>query len=245
MTAARYVGARVGRVEDARLLTGHSTFVDDIVLPGMLHAYFVRSQYARAAIRGIDTCGRARGAGRSVRVHRGRPQSRREGAVAHVDRRREPGDSPTAARRRPRCASSATPSRSWSPTSCALAMDAAELVDIEYEPLPAGRRLHHGRKRRRARTRAARLQRHRRARPACRRRRSTTCSRPPRTSRARRSPSTRTAPAPMECRGVDRRLHAFDRRADDALIDPGAARGAAVLLTPARHPRAPDPRRGA
>ncbi len=54
-SAARYVGARVARVEDARLLTGHGTFVDDIVLPRMLHAYFVRSQHARAAIRGIDT----------------------------------------------------------------------------------------------------------------------------------------------------------------------------------------------
>ena len=42
----------VARVEDARLLTGHGTFVDDIVLPGMLHASFVRSPYARARIRG-------------------------------------------------------------------------------------------------------------------------------------------------------------------------------------------------
>jgi carbon-monoxide dehydrogenase large subunit len=41
-------------VEDRRLLTGHSTFVDDIVLPRMLHAVFVRSPFARAAIRGID-----------------------------------------------------------------------------------------------------------------------------------------------------------------------------------------------
>ena len=53
--AARYVGARVDRVEDARLLTGRGTFVDDIALPGMLHAAFVRSPFARAAIRGIDT----------------------------------------------------------------------------------------------------------------------------------------------------------------------------------------------
>ena len=52
--AARYVGTRVGRVEDARLLTGRGTYVDDITLPGMLHAYFVRSPHARAAIRGID-----------------------------------------------------------------------------------------------------------------------------------------------------------------------------------------------
>ena len=43
------------RVEDARLLTGHGTFVDDIVRPGMLHACFVRSPFARARILGIDT----------------------------------------------------------------------------------------------------------------------------------------------------------------------------------------------
>ncbi|GIU86524.1 MAG: hypothetical protein KatS3mg009_1039 [Acidimicrobiia bacterium] len=52
--AARYVGARVPRVEDTRLLTGRGTYVDDVTLPGMLHARFVRSPYARAAIRGID-----------------------------------------------------------------------------------------------------------------------------------------------------------------------------------------------
>ncbi|HWS44560.1 MAG TPA: xanthine dehydrogenase family protein molybdopterin-binding subunit, partial [Acidimicrobiia bacterium] len=53
--AARYVGARVQRVEDGRLLTGAGSYVDDIVLPGMLHARFVRSPFARAAIRGIDS----------------------------------------------------------------------------------------------------------------------------------------------------------------------------------------------
>jgi carbon-monoxide dehydrogenase large subunit len=52
--AARYVGARVHRIEDARLLTGRGSYVDDVVLPGMLHSRFVRSQYARAAIRDVD-----------------------------------------------------------------------------------------------------------------------------------------------------------------------------------------------
>jgi len=52
--AARYTGSRVHRVEDARLLTGRGTFVDDIVRPGMLHACFVRSPFARARIDGID-----------------------------------------------------------------------------------------------------------------------------------------------------------------------------------------------
>ena len=53
--AARYVGERIPRTEDARLLRGIGRFVDDIVLPGMLHAAFLRSPVARAAIRRIDT----------------------------------------------------------------------------------------------------------------------------------------------------------------------------------------------
>ncbi|HXY92171.1 MAG TPA: molybdopterin cofactor-binding domain-containing protein, partial [Acidimicrobiia bacterium] len=52
--AGRYTGTRVQRVEDARLLTGHGTFVDDISRPGMLHACFVRSPFARARIRHVD-----------------------------------------------------------------------------------------------------------------------------------------------------------------------------------------------
>ena len=50
----RYVGTRVARVEDTRLLTGHGTFVDDVTRPGMLHACFVRSPFAHATINGID-----------------------------------------------------------------------------------------------------------------------------------------------------------------------------------------------
>jgi carbon-monoxide dehydrogenase large subunit len=50
----RYAGTRVPRVEDTRLLTGHGTYVDDIVRPGMLHACFVRSPFAHARINSID-----------------------------------------------------------------------------------------------------------------------------------------------------------------------------------------------
>jgi carbon-monoxide dehydrogenase large subunit len=52
--APRYAGSRVRRVEDSRLLTGKGTFVDDVTRPGMLHACFVRSPFARARINGID-----------------------------------------------------------------------------------------------------------------------------------------------------------------------------------------------
>ncbi len=50
----RYAGTRVARVEDNRLLTGRGTFVDDVTRPGMLHACFVRSPFAHAKINGID-----------------------------------------------------------------------------------------------------------------------------------------------------------------------------------------------
>ncbi|CDO07376.1 carbon-monoxide dehydrogenase [Mycolicibacterium cosmeticum] len=52
--ATRYAGTRVPRVEDTRLLTGKGTFVDDVQRPGMLHACFVRSPFARATVKGID-----------------------------------------------------------------------------------------------------------------------------------------------------------------------------------------------
>ena len=52
--AGRLVGTKVARVEDPRLLTGTGRYVDDVTVPGMLHAHFVRSPFAHAVIRGID-----------------------------------------------------------------------------------------------------------------------------------------------------------------------------------------------
>ena len=51
---ANHFGARVARLEDPTLLTGRGRFVDDIRLAGALHACFVRSPHAHAAIRSID-----------------------------------------------------------------------------------------------------------------------------------------------------------------------------------------------
>jgi aerobic carbon-monoxide dehydrogenase large subunit len=50
----RYLGARVKRVEDPRFLLGRGRYIDDLVLPGMLHATFVRSTIAHARIEGIE-----------------------------------------------------------------------------------------------------------------------------------------------------------------------------------------------
>jgi carbon-monoxide dehydrogenase large subunit len=50
----RFVGRSMQRREDHRLLTGRGQFVADMTLPGMLHAVFVRSQIAHGRIRSID-----------------------------------------------------------------------------------------------------------------------------------------------------------------------------------------------
>jgi aerobic carbon-monoxide dehydrogenase large subunit len=55
--AGRVVGRDVPRLEDGPLIRGNGRFADDIALPNMLHAAFVRSSHAHAAIRGIDSAG--------------------------------------------------------------------------------------------------------------------------------------------------------------------------------------------
>jgi carbon-monoxide dehydrogenase large subunit len=52
---AKQFGARVARIEDPALLTGRARYVDDVKVPGVLHACFVRSPHPHARIAGIDT----------------------------------------------------------------------------------------------------------------------------------------------------------------------------------------------
>ncbi len=56
---SRYAGAPLRRTEDERLLRGNGRYVDDIELPGQLHAAFVRSVHANARIRSIDVAAAA------------------------------------------------------------------------------------------------------------------------------------------------------------------------------------------
>jgi carbon-monoxide dehydrogenase large subunit len=57
----RKFGAPIRRNEDSRLLSGQALFVDDVELPGLLHAAFLRSNVAHGRIRSIDvTAARAR-----------------------------------------------------------------------------------------------------------------------------------------------------------------------------------------
>jgi aerobic carbon-monoxide dehydrogenase large subunit len=52
--SGRYVGQRVPRNEDHRLLTGRALFVDDVQMEGMLHVAFLRSDHAHGELLGVD-----------------------------------------------------------------------------------------------------------------------------------------------------------------------------------------------
>src|SRR6058998_3205923 len=54
-TAERLFGKSIKRREDPRFITGRGSYVDDLKLPGMTYAAFVRSPHAHARIRRIDT----------------------------------------------------------------------------------------------------------------------------------------------------------------------------------------------
>ncbi len=50
----RWIGERLPRIEDPRLIRGQGTFLDDLRLSGALFLAFVRSPYAHARIRSVD-----------------------------------------------------------------------------------------------------------------------------------------------------------------------------------------------
>jgi carbon-monoxide dehydrogenase large subunit len=133
---AAYVGARVNRVEDTRLLTGRGTFVDDISLPGMLHACFVRSPFARAAVGAIDASAALALPGvhavfTAVDLNPGvKEQWHTAVGPASPETPRPPlaeGEARFAG----------DPVAMVVALSRAIAEDAAELVDVDYDPLPA------------------------------------------------------------------------------------------------------------
>jgi carbon-monoxide dehydrogenase large subunit len=131
------IGQPLRRREDERFLTGAARYVDDVDVPGALHAAFVRSFEAHARIRKIDAepARRARGVvavltGADVADRAGRlpAGSIEDGVVADAGH-------PVLARDKVRYAGEAV--AIVVAKSRALAEDAAELVEVDLEPLPA------------------------------------------------------------------------------------------------------------
>jgi carbon-monoxide dehydrogenase large subunit len=146
MVISHYVGARVRRKEDPRLITGSSQYVDDLKLPGMLHVAFVRSSYPHARIRGIDASA-AKAMPGVVDVFTGRDLAARLKGKSELI----PGEAPHPAEQKPegipvppeepiaveRALYVGQPIAVVVATSAAVARDAAEAVVVDYEPLPA------------------------------------------------------------------------------------------------------------
>ncbi|MBV8966729.1 MAG: xanthine dehydrogenase family protein, partial [Mycobacteriaceae bacterium] len=134
--AARYAGARVPRVEDARLLTGHGTFVDDVKRPGMLHACFVRSPFARARINAIDASAALALPGvRAVFTAAELNPDVKE--AWHAVAGKDIPDTPRPPLAEGEAKFVGDPVALVVAESRYLAEDAVELVDVDYEPLPA------------------------------------------------------------------------------------------------------------
>ena len=132
----RYAGTRMPRVEDTRLLTGHGTFVDDIMRPGMLHACFVRSQYARARINAIDaTAALALPGVHAVFTAEDLNPDVKE--AWHAVAGKDIPDTPRPPLAEGEVKFVGDPVALVIAESRYVAEDAIELVDVDYEPLPA------------------------------------------------------------------------------------------------------------
>src|SRR3989449_5954743 len=77
---SKYVGQRVKRTEDPRLIKGLAHYVDDIRLPDTLHVAFVRSLYAHARINGVDASEALKASG-VVAVYTGKDVAEKVGPV--------------------------------------------------------------------------------------------------------------------------------------------------------------------
>ena len=138
MSGWKVFGTRAKRLEDPELLRGEGHFIDDLALPGMLHAAVVRSPFAHAAILAIDaSAARAADGVRAViTMDDLRPHLVNERLVVGM-----PSPSYKQNRDRPALASTETlyvgePVALVIAESRYLAEDAAALVEVDYDSLP-------------------------------------------------------------------------------------------------------------
>jgi aerobic carbon-monoxide dehydrogenase large subunit len=130
-TEVRGLGHSVKRKEDERFIRGKGNFIDDVTLPGMLHMELLRSPFAHARIVSVDTS-RAEALPGVVAVVTGDLMAQHNlawmptlsgdtQAVLATDKVRFQGQEVAAV----------------VAESAYVAKDALELIDVEYEPLPA------------------------------------------------------------------------------------------------------------
>src|SRR5947207_635433 len=133
---SKYVGQRVKRTEDPRLIKGLAHYVDDIRLPDTLHVAFVRSMDAHARINGIDITAAASAPG-VVAVYTGNDIAEKVGPVpcaAALPDLKVPDYRVLATGK---ALFVGHPIAAVVATDKYAARDAVDLIEVDYEELPA------------------------------------------------------------------------------------------------------------
>ncbi len=136
------IGQPVVRFEDARLLRGKGRFIGDVSLPGQAYAVFVRSPHAHARILGIDTQVAAATPG-VVAIYTGHDVAADGLGMPKANMpRKRPDGKPMFAPQRPALVTDRVryvgdPVAMVVGETLAAAKDAAERVEVRYQPLPS------------------------------------------------------------------------------------------------------------
>jgi carbon-monoxide dehydrogenase large subunit len=134
---AAEIGRDRRRKEDQRLITGRTRWTDNIALTGMLHIAMVRSPFAHATITGIDVEA-AKSSPNVVAVLTGKDVAEEQGVLINAwpitPDQKAPTHTPVAVER---VSFAGEIVAVVVARSAAAARDAAELVDVEYDELPA------------------------------------------------------------------------------------------------------------
>jgi carbon-monoxide dehydrogenase large subunit len=132
-----YIGRRVPRPNVERLLHGRGTYVDDVRLPRLVHLAFLRSPYAHARIKRLDTAEAARAPG-VVRVVTAADLAGRYtpwvGVLTHLKGLKSAPQHPLALER---ACWQGEPVAAVAAQSRAAAEDAVQRIAVEWEELPA------------------------------------------------------------------------------------------------------------
>jgi carbon-monoxide dehydrogenase large subunit len=147
---APMIGRSVPRVEDQRLLTGRGRFSDDVNLPGQAYAIMVRSPHAHARIRGVDTAAARRAPGVLAVLSGADAAADGLKPIPHNPSHSSPPDillenrdgsssfiAPHDVLSADKVRHVGEPVAVVVAASVAAARDAAELVEVDYEGLPA------------------------------------------------------------------------------------------------------------
>src|SRR5687768_13492537 len=130
------IGRARRRKEDARLITGRTTWTDNMVLPGMLHLAVVRSPVSHAKITAIDVSAAQQAPG-VVAVYTGRDLADEQGSIPCAwpvtPEMVNPGHPSVAVDEVNHVGEAVAVIVARSKTA---AQDAVELVEVDYDPLP-------------------------------------------------------------------------------------------------------------